>query len=67
LITGKGRITEFSSAGITIMDDYLNALNPVLEQNVNLNEIGSISSLDREIYNIVDPADSDSIEIEEKK
>ncbi|MDG1138156.1 MAG: filamentous hemagglutinin N-terminal domain-containing protein [Opitutales bacterium] len=67
LITGKGRITEFSSAGITIMDDYLNALNPVLEQNVNLNEIGSISSLDREIYNVFDPADSDAIEIEEKK
>ncbi|HAU59656.1 MAG TPA: hypothetical protein DCW45_04735, partial [Opitutae bacterium] len=67
LITGKGRITEFSSDGITFMDDYFNALNPVLEQSVKLDEIGITGSVESELYNFVNTDNSGSIEIEKKK
>jgi hypothetical protein len=67
LITGKGRITEFSSDGITFMDDYFNALNPVLEQSVKLDEIGITGSVESELYDFVETDNSGLIEIEKKK
>ena len=67
LITGKGRITEFYTNGIKIMDDYFNALNPILEESVNLDEMGISGTVENEIYNLVDPDNSGSIEIEKKK
>jgi hypothetical protein len=67
LITGKGRITEFSSDGITFMDDYFNALNPVLEQSVKLDEIGITGSVESELYDFVETDNSGSIEMEKKK
>ena len=67
VITGKGRVTQFSSKGIIFMDDYLNALNPALEETVNLNEIGVTGSIEGEIYNFVDADNNGEIEIEKKK
>jgi hypothetical protein len=67
IITGKGRVTEFSTAGITYLDDYFNALNPAFEEFVNLDEIGATGSVESELYDFVDTENSGSIEIDEKK
>jgi hypothetical protein len=68
LISGKGRITEFLAPnGIKIMDDYFNALNPVLEQSVKLDEIGITGSVESELYDFVETDNSGLIEIEKKK
>jgi hypothetical protein len=67
IITGKGRVTEFSTTGITYLDDYFNALNPAFEEFVNLDELGATGSVESELYDFVDTENSGSIEIDEKK
>ena len=65
IITGKGSISEFYSGGISFMDDYFNALNPILEQTVRFDDIGITGSVESELYDFVDSESSGSIEIEE--
>jgi hypothetical protein len=67
VISGEGRIKEFQSSGLLLMDDYFNALNPVSEQIVNLNSVGLTGSVESELYNFVDIDNSGSIEIQKKK
>ena len=65
LISGKGRITEFSRSGSIFINDYFNALNPFQEEFVNLTGLGVTRFLDSEFVNSLDQDNSDSIEIEE--
>ena len=67
VISGKGRIKEFQSSGLLLMDDYFNALNPVSEELVNLETIGVTGSVESELYNFTEIDNSGSIEIEKKK
>ena len=67
IIAGTGRVSEFSQTGIVFIDDYLNALNPILEESVNLVDLGVTGSVSSEIYNYVDGENRGSVEIKEKK
>ena len=49
------------------MDDYLNALNPMLEQSVDIKEVNNLGSVETIIYSLDGEGNSGSIEIEEKK
>ena len=61
-------VSEFESqTGIVFIDDYLNALNPILEESVNLVDLGVTGSVSSEIYNYVDGENRGSVEIKEKK